>query len=246
MASKSRSPKWTKEEIFLALELYFRLNPSDMHARNQEVIRVSKTLADLPIHPKETRALTFRNANGVSMKLANFKAWDPTYKGSGSKNGQKLAEDLFNEYFSNRDKLKKIVESLDFLSTDNETKEAIDDFTDDSIESSSVKEGKLLLKWHQYRERKSSYLARKLKDKRIAEYGKLECEACGFDFNKKYGAKGEGFMEAHHIRPLAEQKGEVTTTIDDLALLCANCHRMIHLQEDVSDIKSFKAIIRPH
>jgi 5-methylcytosine-specific restriction protein A len=34
-------------------------------------------------------------------------------------------------------------------------------------------------------------------------------------------------IEAHHILPLA-QAGATTTRLADLALVCSNCHRMLH------------------
>jgi 5-methylcytosine-specific restriction protein A len=49
---------------------------------------------------------------------------------------------------------------------------------------------------------------------------------CGFDFAIKYGDLGAGFIEAHHILPLAA--GPATTRLPDLALVCSNCHRMLH------------------
>lgn len=59
-----------------------------------------------------------------------------------------------------------------------------------------------------------------------AETGKLCCETCGFDFLEKYGELGTGFCEVHHLFPL--HKGERETKNEDLAVLCSNCHRMIH------------------
>lgn len=56
--------------------------------------------------------------------------------------------------------------------------------------------------------------------------GALGCEICGFDFFQRYGEHGRGFAECHHIRPLSDGKRE--TLIEDLVVLCANCHRMIH------------------
>ncbi|MGO8661543.1 HNH endonuclease [Rhizobium ruizarguesonis] len=57
----------------------------------------------------------------------------------------------------------------------------------------------------------------------------LRCVVCEFDFEKGYGSIGAGFIEAHHVDPISERDGEdKLTTIDGLALLCANCHRMIH------------------
>jgi 5-methylcytosine-specific restriction protein A len=55
----------------------------------------------------------------------------------------------------------------------------------------------------------------------------LSCEVCAFDFARTYGKLGEGFIEAHHILPLAEA-GTATTKPADLALVCSNCHRMLH------------------
>jgi 5-methylcytosine-specific restriction enzyme A len=61
----------------------------------------------------------------------------------------------------------------------------------------------------------------------LAHGGALVCEACGFDFRQIYGDRGQGFIECHHVEPL-HQTGERANTIRDLALLCSNCHRMIH------------------
>lgn len=58
--------------------------------------------------------------------------------------------------------------------------------------------------------------------------GYLCCEICGFDFSAIYGPFGEGFCEVHHLVPLSASSESVTTTLDDLAVLCSNCHRIIH------------------
>jgi 5-methylcytosine-specific restriction enzyme A len=55
----------------------------------------------------------------------------------------------------------------------------------------------------------------------------LCCEVCGFDFEQTYGERGRGYIECHHIVPL-HVAGPRTTRLVDLALLCANCHRIIH------------------
>lgn len=55
------------------------------------------------------------------------------------------------------------------------------------------------------------------------------CEACGLDFEEKYGALGEKYLEAHHKEPLALKKSDAANIApEDLLALCANCHRMIH------------------
>lgn len=56
----------------------------------------------------------------------------------------------------------------------------------------------------------------------------LRCEVCEMSFLELYGARGEGFVEAHHRVPLAALDEETETWIRDLAPVCANCHRMLH------------------
>ena len=64
-----------------------------------------------------------------------------------------------------------------------------------------------------------------------AKYGAIFCEVpgCGFDFYRTYGEPGEGFAEVHHLDPLSKALPEGNETqLDRLAVVCANCHRMIH------------------
>lgn len=63
----------------------------------------------------------------------------------------------------------------------------------------------------------------------LADKGRLECEVlgCKFDFLEVYGELGRGFAHVHHRRSLAKRKAG-RTTLTDLAIVCANCHAMIH------------------
>ncbi len=72
---------------------------------------------------------------------------------------------------------------------------------------------------------------------------KLKCEVCGFDFEEVYGKLGAGYIEVHHKKPVAE--GERVTDLDnDLAMLCSNCHRMIHRGKDhMITVKELKKIL---
>jgi hypothetical protein len=67
----------------------------------------------------------------------------------------------------------------------------------------------------------------KLRDDALALHG-LDCMACGFNFGQVYGAIGKGFVEVHHVVPLAEAGKSMTNSATDLIVLCSNCHRMIH------------------
>ncbi|WP_286757035.1 DUF3578 domain-containing protein [Roseivirga sp. UBA838] len=72
------------------------------------------------------------------------------------------------------------------------------------------------------------------------------CEACEFEFSSKYGVLGEKFIEAHHLTPVSTLAiGKYQVDIQkDFAVLCSNCHSMIHRLEDCSDLKSLKRIIK--
>jgi 5-methylcytosine-specific restriction protein A len=69
------------------------------------------------------------------------------------------------------------------------------------------------------------------------------CQACDLDFTERYGAIGRGFIEAHHLKPIGTLEEGVPVKYDvasEFAVLCANCHRMIHRTDDPSDLNSFR------
>lgn len=76
---------------------------------------------------------------------------------------------------------------------------------------------------------------RRLRNQKLADAyqrtgGRLVCEVtdCNFDFEQTYGEIGIQSAQVHHRRPLAEYKGTEKTRLKDLAIVCANCHAMIH------------------
>lgn len=218
-----RNPKWHPDEILLALELYFRLKPGQIHARNEEIVALSHLLNKLPIHETIPDTTKFRNSNGVSLKLSNFLAIDPNYEGKGMQAYSKLDKELFDKFVDNKGELKRIAEQI---------KSTIDGDTNLQLyqietEEFEAKEGEVIYKLHKLRERNPS-ITKKKKASYYKKHGKLDCEVCGFDFYKVYGELGKGFIECHHRVPLAQLNGKSKTKLDDLALVCANCHRMLH------------------
>jgi len=79
----------------------------------------------------------------------------------------------------------------------------------------------------------------------LKQAGRLACETCGFDFEAAYGERGKGFIECHHTKPLADLEHERTTKLDDLALLCANCHRMVHAKRPWLDVSEVRRLFEP-
>jgi 5-methylcytosine-specific restriction protein A len=112
-----------------------------------------------------------------------------------------------------------------FISSEREAAEEVRaiinelDLTDPNI---SVTEGELKLVSHMIKERNRKIV--KEKKQQSINAGTLFCEVCSFSFPKNYKSN---FIECHHIVPIG-QTGVRETTLDDLALVCANCHRMLH------------------
>lgn len=105
-------------------------------------------------------------------------------------------------------------------------------------------EGKRLLRLHRTRERDPNLVKEK---KRLAkiETGNLACVVCGFDFGSRYGPHGDGFIECHHTNPLSARLEEEETRLEDLELVCANCHRMLHRGKVMLSIHELRAMLRP-
>ncbi|MCF8278474.1 MAG: HNH endonuclease [Flavobacteriales bacterium] len=90
----------------------------------------------------------------------------------------------------------------------------------------TVTEGELRLVAHLVKERNRK-IVREKKQQAISN-NTLLCEVCAFSFPDTYQAN---FIECHHKTPIG-QTGVRETTLDDLALVCANCHRMLHAKFD--------------
>ena len=94
-------------------------------------------------------------------------------------------------------------------------------------DESTFPEGRAKYRLHRTLERDSK-IVRKKKARRLADTGSLQCDVCSLDFKETYGSRGEGFIEAHHKTPVATLDGAAKTKLSDLALVCSNCHRMLH------------------
>jgi 5-methylcytosine-specific restriction protein A len=91
----------------------------------------------------------------------------------------------------------------------------------------TFEEGRVKFQLHRRKERNRGAVRRK-KEITLARHGALLCEVCDFDFMRLYGALGHGFAECHHKLPLAALEEGHRTRLSELAIVCANCHRMLH------------------
>ncbi len=78
-----RNPHWTRDELILALDLYFKVNPVHTSEKHPAIVELSNILNGHPIHKERPDGGKFRNPNGVYMKLCNFLRLDPDYNGTG-------------------------------------------------------------------------------------------------------------------------------------------------------------------
>ncbi len=101
------------------------------------------------------------------------------------------------------------------------------DFENNEDLTGEFPEGKIVERTHKARERNSQVISL-AKEKFKKHNGRLFCQVCGFDFEKVYGDIGKDFIEGHHTIAVSEMTPEHKTKVEDIAMLCANCHRMVH------------------
>jgi hypothetical protein len=67
------------------------------------------------------------------------------------------------------------------------------------------------------------------------------CEACSRHYSRLLNGMGVRVLQVHHRRQLASSDAPRLTRIEDLAVLCANCHTLVHLDPGrampVADLK---------
>ncbi|OMP75673.1 hypothetical protein BW716_28950 [[Flexibacter] sp. ATCC 35208] len=88
-------------------------------------------------------------------------------------------------------------------------------------------EGVMIERLHKVRER-DPWLVELAKSNFKAQHGKLICQICSFDFEEHYGDCGKDFIEGHHTKPVSEMVPGYKSKPEEIALLCSNCHRMVH------------------
>ncbi|AHD00478.1 HNH endonuclease [Leisingera methylohalidivorans] len=224
MVETTRNPNWTRDELLVALDYYLENRDDYFSPTGKGVLELTARIGLVAKALGLTGSDTLRNAAGVSMKLLNFRSHDPEFETAGLTRGNKLEKVVWQEYADRPAELRKVVATILNTCANCVTEDAPVLQDDDEPEA---QEGRLLSRLHRYRERDRSITKRK-KASFINKHGRLFCEACYFDFTKVYGERGDGFMECHHTKPVSEIEKGQTTTLADLVLLCANCHRMVH------------------
>jgi 5-methylcytosine-specific restriction protein A len=221
-----RIPAWTEDELVLVGALVVKNGWRELRTTDPEVHELSELLRSLPIHEPTARALpSFRSPNSVSRKTTDFMTNHELYSGKATRCGKPTL--LMIEAFT--------AHETEMLQAARAIEEGIGsgDFhrippQPDEVDEAGVTaiEGRLLVRRALARERDPKL--RSLKIEQVRRRGSaLLCEVCDFDFGRAYGDLGEGYIEVHHVTPL-HISGARETRLDNLACLCANCHRMCH------------------
>jgi 5-methylcytosine-specific restriction protein A len=232
-----RNPPWSRDELILALDLYHKHRGRDPGESHPDVIALSSLLREMA---GSAGLATFRNANGVAMKLMNFRSLDPAFTAGGGKglsSASKLDRAVWQEFANDRQMLAVAAEGIRHGIV-----VELDDDMLDEIEGYEAKEGRVSYRLHRHLERDRKIVAIR-KASEIRKHGKLRCQACSFDFVATYGERGAGYIEAHHVNPVHAMKEGSTTTAGDLSLLCANCHRMIHAAKPWLTVAELRALL---
>ena len=217
---------WTRDEIILACDLVSANDWRALDASRAEVIELSNLLRQSPLHAVEERPSTFRNPAGVGRKTSDIATRHPDYTGKPTR-GNRIDLEVLQDFLARpeemhllADGIRRIIQDSAVLPSD---LSVLEGFLEDDLEAP---EGKLLRSWQVKRERDPRLRLRKIEQvKRRGE--PIACSICDFDFSVVYGERGRNYIEVHHVLPL-HVSGETRTGLEDLALLCSNCHRMIH------------------
>ena len=240
---RRRNPPWTRDEQILALDLYLRHRGHPPDHTHPEVMELSDVLNRLARSLGVSGDKRLRNVNGVHMKLGNFSAVDPEYVSGGRvglQRGSKADKEVWDDFASDPTHCHQVAAAIrSAVSGDDSVRQIAGDEDEDVAEA---EEGRVLTVLHRRRERDRQIVERK-KQQALRRTGRLACEACGFEFSKMYGARGDGFIECHHTQPLSASTSR-TTKLADLVLVCANCHRMIHAKRPWLMMEELRAIVK--
>jgi 5-methylcytosine-specific restriction protein A len=237
----ARDSSWKRDELILALEVYMRHRRSLPSAAHPDVINLSNELESFG-EIASGGVPTSRSPGDVESELERLACLDssaPSYDPTVVDEDEK---EVWARFSGDEALLVRVSASI---------RAAIQRYgkglLNAEFDGAEAAEGKVLTCLHQLRERDLELLT-ELKAKALRDTGALRCEACEFDFFKRYGERGNGFIESHYKGDLSSVEEETEVSVSDFALVCSNCHRMIHVRRPWLTFHQLIQIVRskPH
>lgn len=218
--------EWTRDELILICDQVARNEWKDLAMKDPRIAELCDLLSLLAPSPEQRPDTGSRLTDEVSRTTSDIAKHRSGRQSSAGRH--RLMLDVLDDFLSRPTEMARAAQLLrdglrnGFL----HPAPPGDDENDNSEEEFSAPEGRTLYRRHRTRERSRALRSRKIATV-LRSGGTLACEVCDFDFGAVYGERGEGYIECHHVVPLHEA-GEGTTRLSDLALICSNCHCMIH------------------
>ena len=212
------NPDWTKDETILALDVYLQAGKA-LPASDERVIELSSLLNAFPWSEHIKRNDRFRNPDGVAFKLINLAS---VKTGRGLKNNSRLDRQLWADFGDKPQEVHALATEIRWALNAG-AQILAQAYIENEVEFA---EGRLLTSFHLRRERHPGIRRSLILDRR--KKGTLRCEVCNWAFGPPGGIYEEVGFDAHHLRPLGMHSGTTKTTLIEMALLCATCHRLVH------------------
>ncbi|MEJ2905149.1 hypothetical protein WAE58_22075 [Pedobacter panaciterrae] len=237
VALPGKNPNWIRQELILALDLYFDLDQGQMHKSNEKVIVLSDLLRKLSVHKNIPDIKKFRNPSGVARRLGNFKAMDSGYAGDGLSNSGKLAKTIFDEYRMHRGKLKEEADLIKQF-TNNVGEERL---AEPIMPYVSSKERDFKFNYHKNME--LNPLTLRLKKNTIKTGEISTCFVCNMNSLNTYGTLGDDLMELHYIGVIDESSLTREVNPDDFIFVCPSCHKLLDIHYTIITASDLRNII---
>lgn len=227
---------WVYDELVLVGDLVSQNGWRGVSALSREAQELSTLLRRGQLHSARPLPDNFRSPSSIRRKSYDILTADPNYRGSRTHGGRLdvvIAKAFRTDPAGMEAKaaaIKGLLEAGEFVPLDSGI-----------LDDEEAVEGGILEFLTRKRERDRGIRQRKVAQVKAAG-GSIACEVCGFDFDRAYGERGSGYIEVHHRLPL-HVTGLTTTRPSDLALLCANCHRMCHRGGWI-EVEELTAIVR--
>jgi len=219
---------WRWDELILLFDVFLE---DPLLEKKDHIDRLLKDLKLLNLYTSRWKISAERTKDSVMEKLSDCANWELKKDYNSEQDSM-----FFGTFKADQVRFKKLANCIRIFLNHNLI------FTDALENIHSTFEGASKEVIHFRRERDQRIIKAK-KQRVLLEKNKLECEACLFNFTEKYGDRGDQFIEVHHTIPLSENDLGQITFIDDLVLLCSNCHRIIHRRRPWISLEDLKKII---